>query len=223
MTDINFSRPPGDPDSKGAEARALPRGRRIPLGHHQLLFFAYRDFVGDADHELEAFGFGRAITGHAFRPPLSRPQGRDLLTCCVSPSSRSAACSSNCWTRVTSSRRRHNDRRQRLLYATPKGEPWWRNWPGCRPTASPARSARSIPPALRHQQFLRAMIDRDDPDKVLEAIFGTGKNLGSNRGQAATIASATARAPLKPPTTPRICCWSTTTAASAICCRAFFR
>jgi len=24
------------------------------------LFFAYRDFVGDADHELEAFGFGRA-------------------------------------------------------------------------------------------------------------------------------------------------------------------
>jgi hypothetical protein len=23
-------------------------------------------------------------------------------------------------------------------------------------------------------QFLRAMIDRDDPDKVLEAIFGTG-------------------------------------------------
>jgi hypothetical protein len=24
-------------------------------------------------------------------------------------------------------------------------------------------------------QFLRAMIDRDDPDKVLETIFGTGK------------------------------------------------
>jgi len=25
------------------------------------------------------------------------------------------------------------------------------------------------------RQFLRAMIDRDDPDKVLEAIFGSGK------------------------------------------------
>jgi adenine specific DNA methylase Mod len=24
------------------------------------------------------------------------------------------------------------------------------------------------------RQFLRAMIDRDDPDKVLEAIFGAG-------------------------------------------------
>ncbi|MGY3470593.1 DNA-binding MarR family transcriptional regulator [Bradyrhizobium sp. LM6.11] len=26
----------------------------------ELLFFAYRDFVGDPDQELEAFGFGRA-------------------------------------------------------------------------------------------------------------------------------------------------------------------
>ncbi len=26
----------------------------------ELLFFAYRDFVGDADHVLEEFGFGRA-------------------------------------------------------------------------------------------------------------------------------------------------------------------
>jgi hypothetical protein len=25
------------------------------------------------------------------------------------------------------------------------------------------------------RQFLRAMIDRDDPDKVLETIFGGGK------------------------------------------------
>ena len=25
------------------------------------------------------------------------------------------------------------------------------------------------------RQFLRAMIDRDDPDKVLEAIFGGGR------------------------------------------------
>ena len=30
------------------------------VAYVELLFFAYRDFVGDADHELEAFGFGRA-------------------------------------------------------------------------------------------------------------------------------------------------------------------
>ena len=33
----------------------------------ELLFFAYRDFVGDADHELEAFGFGRAHHLHSDR------------------------------------------------------------------------------------------------------------------------------------------------------------
>jgi hypothetical protein len=57
MTDINFSRAPGDPDSKGSDA---PSARELRWDIIELLFFAYRDFVGDADHELEAFGFGRA-------------------------------------------------------------------------------------------------------------------------------------------------------------------
>src|SRR5437764_788303 len=61
MTDINFSRSSGEPDSKGAEgAAASPRTGELRWDIIELLFFAYRDFVGDADHELEAFGFGRA-------------------------------------------------------------------------------------------------------------------------------------------------------------------
>ncbi len=38
------------------------------------------------------------------------------------------------------------------------------------------RALRDIAPAGQDaiRQFLRAMIDRDDPDKVLETIFGTG-------------------------------------------------
>ena len=56
MTDINFSRGPRRPD-RGEQS--LPRGQRTSLGHHGLLLFAYRDFVGDADLELEYFGFGR--------------------------------------------------------------------------------------------------------------------------------------------------------------------
>src|SRR5882757_8759744 len=52
MTDINFSRPSGDPDSKGAEgAGASPRTGGFRWDIIELLFFAYRDFVGDADHE----------------------------------------------------------------------------------------------------------------------------------------------------------------------------
>ncbi len=70
----------------------------------------------------------------------------------------------------------NNDRRQRLLYATPKGE------------ALVARLAGLQTDRINHavadldaagvetvRAFLRAMIDRDDPDKVLEAIFGTSK------------------------------------------------
>jgi hypothetical protein len=63
MADINFSRPPADPDSKdqwrGDGASPAPAGD-LRWDIIELLFFAYRDFVGDADHELEAFGFGRA-------------------------------------------------------------------------------------------------------------------------------------------------------------------
>ena len=61
MTDINFSRASGDPDSKGAEGSSpASRAGELRWDIIELLFFAYRDFVGDADHELEVFGFGRA-------------------------------------------------------------------------------------------------------------------------------------------------------------------
>jgi hypothetical protein len=61
MTDINFSRAPADPDSQGAAGTSpAPRAGEMRWDIIELLFFAYRDFVGDADHELEAFGFGRA-------------------------------------------------------------------------------------------------------------------------------------------------------------------
>src|SRR4051794_36300045 len=61
MADINFSAPFPDPDSRAAGARpAAARLGDLRWDIIELLFFAYRDFVGDADHELEAFGFGRA-------------------------------------------------------------------------------------------------------------------------------------------------------------------
>src|SRR5260221_609254 len=61
MADINFSRQSPQPDSRPAEGRPhAPRPGDLRWDIIELLFFAYRDFVGDADHELEAFGFGRA-------------------------------------------------------------------------------------------------------------------------------------------------------------------
>ena len=67
----------------------------------------------------------------------------------------------------------NNDRRQRLLFATPKGEALVAKLAGLQ-TDRLNRALRGIEPAGLEtiRQFLRAMIDRDDPDKVLEAIFG---------------------------------------------------
>jgi DNA-binding MarR family transcriptional regulator len=68
----------------------------------------------------------------------------------------------------------NNDRRQRLLFATAKGEALVARLAGLQ-TERLNRALRELAPAGVEtvRQFLRAMIDRDDPDKVLEAIFGT--------------------------------------------------
>ena len=60
MTDINFSGMAAKPDSQGDDHGLAAGGRDLRWDIIELLFFAYRDFVGDADQELEAFGFGRA-------------------------------------------------------------------------------------------------------------------------------------------------------------------
>src|SRR5260370_18799618 len=61
MADVNLSNRLSDSDSRATEApSAALRSGDLRWDIIELLFFAYRDFVGDADHELEAFGFGRA-------------------------------------------------------------------------------------------------------------------------------------------------------------------
>jgi DNA-binding MarR family transcriptional regulator len=69
----------------------------------------------------------------------------------------------------------NNDRRQRLLFATAKGEALVAKLAGLQ-TGRLSRALRDIAPSGEQviRDFLRAMIDRDDPDKVLEAIFGIG-------------------------------------------------
>lgn len=67
-----------------------------------------------------------------------------------------------------------NDRRQRLLYATPKGEALVQKLAGLQTTRITKALAEMAPQdAETVKRFLRAMIDRDDPDKVLETIFAS--------------------------------------------------
>jgi DNA-binding MarR family transcriptional regulator len=177
MTDINFSRGSTNPDSQGnAGTSATPRAE-MRWDIIELLFFAYRDFVGDADHELEAFGFGRAhhrVMHFVYRyPGLKVADLLDVLR--ITKQSLGRVLKQLLDEGYIIQKTGNNDRRQRLLYATTKGEALVAKLAGLQ-TDRITRALKDINPegAAAINQFLRAMIDREDPDKVLEAIFGTG-------------------------------------------------
>jgi DNA-binding MarR family transcriptional regulator len=141
----------------------------------ELLFFAYRDFVGDADHELEAFGFGRAhhrVLHFVYRyPGLKVADLLDVLR--ITKQSLGRVLKQLLDEGYIVQKAGNNDRRQRLLFATAKGEALITKLASLQ-TERLNRALRGIEPAGLEavKQFLCAMIDRDDPDKVLEVIFG---------------------------------------------------
>ena len=177
MTDINFSDPAANPDSRGAEARAAAaRAADLRWDVIELLFFAYRDFVGDPDQELEAFGFGRAhhrVLHFVYRyPGLKVADLLDVLR--ITKQSLGRVLKQLLDEGYIVQKTGNNDRRQRLLYATAKGEALVDRLAGLQTTRI-NRALEEIGPAGTETvlRFLRAMIDRDDPDKVLETIFKT--------------------------------------------------
>ena len=178
MADINFSKQPGDPDSRAPEARAAAAGHaHLRWDIIELLFFAYRDFVGDADHELEAFGFGRAhhrVLHFVHRyPGLKVADLLDVLR--ITKQSLGRVLKQLLDEGYIVQRTGNNDRRQRLLFATAKGEALVGKLAGLqtdRITRALAGMAPDGVDAVR--RFLRAMIDHDDPDKVLATILGAG-------------------------------------------------
>ena len=179
MADINFSSPQATPDSRAPDARPSPaRDGTLRWDIIELLFFAYRDFVGDADHELEAFGFGRAH--HRVMHFVTRYPGlkvADLLDVLrITKQSLGRVLKQLLDEGYIVQKTGNNDRRQRLLYATAKGEALVGKLAGLQ-TDRINRAVQSIDSAGQEvvRQFLRAMIDRDAPDKVLETIFGAGK------------------------------------------------
>ena len=178
MPDVNFSNPTSNPDSRAPEARA-PAARDGDLRWDiiELLFFAYRDFVGDADHELEAFGFGRAhhrVLHFVYRyPGLKVADLLDVLR--ITKQSLGRVLKQLLDEGYIVQKTGSNDRRQRLLFATAKGEALVGRLAGLQTTRINRALADFAPDdAETVRRFLRAMIDRDDPDKVLETIFKTG-------------------------------------------------
>src|SRR3569832_1949324 len=177
MADINFSGPYPAPDSRAPEGRSgAVRSGDLHWDIIELLFFAYRDFVGDADHELEVFGFGRAhhrVLHFVHRyPGLKVADLLDVLR--ITKQSLGRVLKQLLDEGYIVQKTGDNDRRQRLLFATPKGEALVQKLAGLQ-TKRSDRALEEIGPAGSDtvRRFLRAMIDRDDPDKVLKIVSST--------------------------------------------------
>lgn len=125
MTAINFpsdAAPP--PDVPQASRMSGRDGEGLDLELIELLFFAYRDFVGEADHILEAIGYGRAhhrVVYFVMRNPGLRVS--DLLDILqITKQSLGRVLKQLIDDGYIEQRPGPVDRRERLLYATDKGE-----------------------------------------------------------------------------------------------------
>jgi DNA-binding MarR family transcriptional regulator len=178
MADININA--ALTSAQGGSARAAdPSVPELRWDIIELLFFAYRDFVGDADHVLETFGFGRAH--HRVLYFVSRYPGlkvADLLGVLrITKQSLGRVLKQLLDEGYIVQKEGDADRRQRLLYATAKGEALVERLVALqteRINAALGGLSQAEGAAVRH--FLRAMIDRDAPDKVLAQLLGLAQS-----------------------------------------------
>src|SRR5215470_9679830 len=145
-------------DRQSTSGDRAPRGNEPIWDVIELLFFAYRDFIGDPDDVLAKFGFGRAhhrvldilkITKQSLGRVLKQLIDQGYVV----------------------QKEGANDRRQRLLYVTPKGEALAMKLAGLQ-TARIARALSELGPNAHEAacRFLTAMINADHRDSVLRFI-----------------------------------------------------
>jgi DNA-binding MarR family transcriptional regulator len=139
----------------------------------ELLFFAYRDFVGDPDEVLIKLGFGRAH--HRVLHFVNRNPGMkvaDLLDVLkITKQSLGRVLKQLVDQGYVIQKEGANDRRQRLLFVTPKGETLAMKLAGLQ-TERIARALGEIGPQAHEtaRRFLVAMIDADGRDEVQKLI-----------------------------------------------------
>lgn len=171
MADINISSLSDRPAAAPADSAAHPAE---PLWDIiELLFFAYRDFVSDPDDVLAKLGFGRAH--HRVLHFVNRHPGMkvaDLLDVLkITKQSLGRVLKQLVDEGYVSQKEGENDRRQRLLYVTPKGEALAMKLAGLQ-TARIARALSDIGPNAHEaaRRFLVAIIDADGRDDVQKLI-----------------------------------------------------
>jgi DNA-binding MarR family transcriptional regulator len=176
MADINFPAIDAPP--------AAPAGGRAARTHDsvwdiiELLFFAYRDFVSDPDDALAKFNFGRAH--HRVLHFVNRDPGMkvaellDILK--ITKQSLGRVLKQLIDQGYVLQKEGANDRRQRLLFVTPKGEALAMKLAGLQ-SARIARALSELGPHAHEEacRFLVAMIDLDNRDGVLRFIARAGR------------------------------------------------
>jgi len=141
----------------------------------ELLFFAYRDFVGDADEVLAKFGFGRAH--HRVLHFVNRNPGMkvaellDILK--ITKQSLGRVLKQLLDEGYVEQKEGATDRRHRLLYVTAKGEALALRLAALQ-TARVGSAVAEIGPDSREtiRRFLIAMLNPDQRGNVVRLIDG---------------------------------------------------
>jgi DNA-binding MarR family transcriptional regulator len=139
----------------------------------ELLFFAYRDFIGDPDEVLTKFGFGRAH--HRVLHFVNRSPGMkvaellDILK--ITKQSLGRVLKQLVDQGYIVQKEGANDRRQRLLHVAPKGEALVMKLAGLQ-TARVATALSDLGPGTQEmaRRFLIAMINTENREGVLRFI-----------------------------------------------------
>jgi DNA-binding MarR family transcriptional regulator len=150
----------------------------------ELLFFAYRDFVDDADDVLARYGFGRAhhrVLHFVYRHPGMKVA--DLLNILkITKQSLGRVLKQLIDQQFVEQKEGANDRRQRLLFVTAKGEALALKLAGLQ-TARIARAVEGLG-ADSHEaarRFLLAMINPDSRDGVLRLMARADRTRGARK------------------------------------------
>lgn len=151
----------------------------------ELLFFAYRDFVSDADDVLAELAFGRAhhrVLHFVYRHPgMTVADLLDILK--ITKQSLGRVLKQLIEQEFIRQKEGAQDRRQRLLYATPKGEALALRLAGLQ-TRRIARALADLGPGAHEnaRRFLIAMINADGRDGVLR-LMARADQIGGEHGR----------------------------------------
>jgi DNA-binding MarR family transcriptional regulator len=173
MADLNFQ-----DSTKGAILESA-QSREPIWDIIELLFFAYRDFVSDPDEVLGKLGFGRAhhrVLHFVNRNPAMKVA--DLLEILkITKQSLGRVLKQLIAQGYIVQHEGASDRRQRLLYVTPKGEALALKLAGLQ-TDRILRALDALGPEAHHaaRQFLIAMLDADGRNGILRLIDRTDRN-----------------------------------------------